>query len=200
MATNTSKYSIRQQEIVESVRKIITSRGIENLTIHEIAKDLKITDGAIYRHFKSKKEIISLLIDDIEKTLLSAIESAVGKVKEPLEKLESILSSHLSYAEQRRGVSFIVINETLNLQDKSLQRKMFGVIHRYLKKIKEILLDGIKSGAFRKDVDIVSAGIAFFGIVQSMVTLWTLSGFKYSFNKSRLEKIFDIYKKGVIAK
>lgn len=200
MGAAITKYSIRQQEIVESVRRIITSKGIENLTIHEIARDLKITDGAIYRHFKSKKEIISLLIDDIEKTLLTAIESAAEKAKEPLDKLEGILSSHLSYAEQRKGVSFIVINETLNFQDKSLQRKMFGVIHRYLKKIKEILLEGIKSGTFRKDLDIVSAGIAFFGMVQSMVTLWSLSGFKYSFTKSRLEKIFDIYKKGVIAR
>ncbi|MFA5411152.1 MAG: TetR/AcrR family transcriptional regulator [Candidatus Omnitrophota bacterium] len=200
MSQTANRHSLRQQEIIESARRIITSRGIENLTIREIAKDLRITDGAIYRHFKSKKEIISLLIDDIEKVLLNAIASAAEKTKEPLGKLENILSSHISYAEQRKGISFIVINETLNFQDKSLRRKMFGVIHRYLKKIKEILSEGIKSGALRKDADIVSASVIFFGMVQSIVTLWALSGFKYSFMKSRVQNLFDIYKKGVMTK
>lgn len=192
------KYSLKQQEIVNSARRIITSKGIENLTIHEIAKDLRITDGAIYRHFKSKKAIISLLIDDIEKTLLSAIKSAAEKGERPLEKLKNIFVSHISYAEQKKGVSFIVINETLNLQTKDLQEKMFGVIHRYLRKIKEILLSGIESGEFRKDVDAVSASIAFFGMVQSMVTLWALSGFKYSLRRDRMDELFGIYTKGVV--
>lgn len=93
-----------------------------------------------------------------------------------------------------------MINETLNLQDKILQRKMFGVIHKYLKKIKEILLEGIKSIRFRKDVDIGLASVAFFEMVQSMVTLWYLSKFKYSFTKSRIKNLFDIYKRGVIAR
>lgn len=191
------KYSLKQQEIVNSARRIITSKGIEHLTIHEIAKDLRITDGAIYRHFKSKKAIISLLIDDIEKTLLSAIESAIDEAERPLEKLKSIFISHISYAEQKKGVSFIVINETLNLQAKDLQEKMFGVIQRYLKRIKEILLSGIESGEFRKDVDAVSASIAFFGMVQSMVTLWALSGFRYSLRRDRIDELFSIYTKGV---
>ncbi len=198
MAAMIHKYSLRQQEIVESARRIITSKGIENLTIHEIARGLRITDGAIYRHFKSKKAIISLLIDDIEKTLLSAIESAAEKAEGPLEKLKSIFASHLSYAEQRRGVSFIVINETLNLQTKDLQEKMFGVIHIYLTRIKDILLNGIESGEFRKDIDAVSASIAFFGMVQSMVTLWALSGFKYSLRKDCIEKLFSVYAKGIV--
>ncbi len=193
----TGKHSLKQQEIVNSARRIITSKGIEHLTIHEIAKDLRITDGAIYRHFKSKKAIISLLIDDIEETLLSAIESAAEKAGRPLEKLKSIFISHISYAEQKKGVSFIVINETLNFQSKDLQKKMFGVIHKYLKKIKEILLSGIGSGEFRKDVDAVSASIAFFGMVQSVVTLWALSGFKYSLRKDRMDELFSIYIKGV---
>ena len=80
----------RQQEIVDAARKIITSRGIKSLTTRERARELKITDGALYRHFKSKDEIISLLIDDIEDTLLSAIQEAANMNADPIKKLESI--------------------------------------------------------------------------------------------------------------
>lgn len=199
MIKDKAQYTDKQIQIVESARRIITSKGIENLTIHEIAKDLRRTDGAIYRHFKSKSAIVSLLIDDIENTLLKAIESAAEKAECPLEKLKNIFISHISYAEQRRGVSFIVINETLNLQNKGLRKKMFGVINRYLKKIREILLNGIESGTFRKDIDIVPASIVFFGMVQSTVTLWALSGFKYSLRKDHINELLNIYMKGIVA-
>lgn len=189
--------TLRQQEIIDCARKIITTQGIENLTIREIADDLDVTDGALYRHFKSKKEIISLLIDDIEETLFSAIESAKQEASDPTTKLTNIFLSHVSYAEQRKGISFIVINEALSMKDRNLQRKMFKVIHKYIKRIKDIIEDGVKTGKFRKEINLNSASIVFFGMVQSMVTLWVLSGLKYSLKQSRLYDMLNIYMKGI---
>ena len=126
--------TVNQQKIVNAARQIIIAKGMANLTVREIADELGITDGALYRHFKGKKEIISLLIDDIEETLLSAIDEAASKTKKSLEKLENIFWSHLSYAEKRKGVSFIVINNTLSMKDKSLQNKILGEDKVYSKR------------------------------------------------------------------
>jgi len=194
---NTAK-TVRQQEIVDAARKIISTQGIEKLTVRAIAQELKITDGALYRHFRSKKEIISLLIDDIEQTLLATIMDAAGKSDDPLKKLENILLTHLSYAEQRKGFTFIIINETMSIKDKSLQRKMFSVINKYLKMIEDILREGVKAGSFRYSMDFISAGVAFFGMIQSIVTLWALSGFKYSFNRRRITDILNVYSRGIL--
>ncbi|MEW6087596.1 MAG: TetR/AcrR family transcriptional regulator [bacterium] len=194
-----NRYTSKQHEIAECARRIIVTQGIERLTIREIAKELKLTDGALYRHFKSKKEIINLLIEDIENTLLNIIETAAKKVNNPQVKLINIFLYHLSYAEQRRGVSFIVINETFNLHNKTLQKKMFKIVDKYLKKIEEILIDGVLSGKFRKDIDTVSASIVFFGMVQSLVTIWALNGYKYSLRGKHIKNCFDIYIKGIIA-
>jgi AcrR family transcriptional regulator len=188
----------RKQEIISAARKIISSKGFANLTVRQIARDLNITDGALYRHFKSKKEIVSLLIDNIEDTLLFAIEEAARARRDPLDKLFDIFLSHLSYAEQRKGITFIIMNETLSLKDKGLQDKMFGVIDRYLKTIKLILKEGIASGRFRGELDLVSASLSFFGMVQSTVTIWALSGFKYSLRKDNLKEIFSLYKGGIL--
>lgn len=190
--------SVRQHEIVETARKIIVSKGIENLTIREIARELKVTDGALYKHFKSKKEIIKLLIEDIEITLLDTIDSAAGKSNEPLKKLENIFSSHISYAEQRKGVSFIVINETLNLKDKSLQRKMFNVIRKYLDKIRQILKEGVMLGKIRGNIDINSSTIVFFGMIQALVTLWAISGYEYSLGNMAMQQLFDVFENGIM--
>ena len=67
-----------QSRIIDSARRIIFSKGIESLTTREIAKDLQLTNGSLYRHFKNKKEIISILIDDIEETLLDNDQGGSG--------------------------------------------------------------------------------------------------------------------------
>lgn len=190
----------RQREIIIAAREVIFSKGIEKLTVREIAKELKITNSALYRHFKSKDEIISLLIDDIEETLLSAIHGAANKTGDPLQKLESIFLSHLSYSEQMKGTSFTVINQVSGLKDKHLKRKMFRVLNQYLKTIKGIVIHGMESGVFRKDIDPNSASIIFFGNIQSIVTLWCLSGYKLSLRKAHFKQMLDIYKSWLAVK
>ncbi|MGV8124742.1 MAG: TetR/AcrR family transcriptional regulator [Candidatus Xenobiia bacterium LiM19] len=188
--------SNRKKEIVETARKIISSSGMQSLTINAIAKELKLTDGALYRHFRSKHEILEMLIEDIKETLFHTVESAAEGIDDPIKKLESIFSSHLSYLEQRRGVSFLVITETLNLQDKKLQRMMMEVLNDYLKMIESIIEKGITSGVFGRDIDLHSASTAFLGIIQSAVTLWALSGYRHSLGRKH-HSLFNVFKSGV---
>lgn len=188
------KSTLRQQEIVEAARTIIFNKGIESLTVRKIASELKITDGALYRHFKSKDEILSLLITDIEQTLLAAIAESAAKSDDPLIKMQNIFLAHLNYAEKRKGVTFIVM---ASLKDRKLQKKMFGVINKYLKVIKGILKQGIAKGQFRADINLESTSIAFLGMIQSLVTIWGLSRYRYSLKKDRIMGMFNTYKRGI---
>lgn len=189
------KSTPRQQEIVEAARAIIFSDGIESLTVRKIADELKVTDGALYRHFKSKDEILSLLIEDIETTLLFAITEASQKTGNPLKKLENIFLAHFHYAEKRKGITFIIM---AGLKDKKLQKKMFGVINKYLKVIKSILKQGIKEGQFRGDINFESASIAFLGMVQGLISIWRLSGYRYALRKDRINGMFELYQRGIM--
>ena len=146
--------TLGQRKIIDAARRIIIDHGMEKLTVREIANHLELTDGALYRHFSGKKEIISLLIDDIEESLLSAIDNAAANTYGPLEKLENIFRSHLSYVEKRKGVSFIVINNTLSMKDGDLQNKVFRLVQKYMDRIKTILEEGMVQGIFRRDLDL----------------------------------------------
>jgi AcrR family transcriptional regulator len=192
--------TVRQREIIIAARAVIFSKGIEKLTVREIAKELKITNGALYRHFKSKDEILSLLIDDIEETMLATIREAADETGNPMQKLESMFLSHLVYSEKMKGTSFAIINQVSGIKNKYLKMKMFRVLNRYIKTIKAIVIDGMEAGIFRRDIDPVSASIVFFGTIQSMVTMWCLSGYKLSLRKAHFTRMLDIYKSWLVAK
>ena len=182
----------RQRQIIDAARKIIATRGMEDLRIRDLAKEVGISEAAIYRHFLSKKDILLWLIDDIERTLLDTVDRAASEKSEPLESLENVLKAHLSYVEQRRGVSLIVISETLRLADKSLGKRMFEVVNRYLSRIEELLVQGVERGQISQEIDLSTAALTFFAIIHTTVTLWALSNSAFSLAQ-RHKPLWDSY-------
>lgn len=124
---------IRRQQIVDIIRTIISSRGIEHVTISEIAGEIGTTKGAIYRHFKSKRDILSLLIDNVEETLMEALDKAMVE-KDPVQNLKNILLAQLILAKTRRKTSFVVIMGAMQFSDPFIRRKISQLIEKYLRR------------------------------------------------------------------
>ena len=171
---------IRKKEIVAAVRKLIIIYGSENVTIKKIAQEIGISEAAIYRHFNSKKDILSFLIDDLEETLIGDIAKNYSGEVGSLETLAKIILHHISSVEQRKGITFQVIAEIISFGDEDLNTKISDVINKYITMIKLVLSEGVKSGVVNQDVDLDATAKIFFGMTQGLVNIWALS--KYSFN------------------
>ena len=186
----------RQQQIVEAARKIITSGGMEHLTVRALAESLGLSQAALYRHVRSKQDILMLVLQDIETTLLHEVGEAQKENSSALEKLRKTLNAHLSYSERHRGVGFLVINEALCLQSRELRTRAGALVESYLELIKKVLLEGQEEGVIRDNVDVEVAARLFFGMVQSNVTLWALQSHAFPLG-GRQEEFWELYRAGV---
>ncbi|OIP27325.1 MAG: hypothetical protein CO103_07860 [Chloroflexi bacterium CG_4_9_14_3_um_filter_45_9] len=172
--------AVRQRQIIDAARKLIIKYGSEHVTVKRIAKVVGISETAVYRHFKNKRDILSLLVDHIEDSLVGDITRATAEGHAPsLEILNSVLTSHLSAIEQRRGISFQVIAEIISLGDKKLNRKITETINKYISRLQDLLTVGIKTGEVREDIDPEAAAIVLFGIIQGLVNIWALSNYSF---------------------
>lgn len=188
---------VRQKEIVSAARKLIVKFGSEHVTVRKMAQEIGVSEGAIYKHFKSKRDILSFLIDDVEATLLSDIDNSYDSETGTLKVLEKIIIEHISAVEQRKGVTFQVIAEIISLGDKKLNKKIYAVINKYIDRIEALLTEGIKSGVLRPDIDLTAAARLFFSLTQGLVTIWALS--QYSFNLStEYKSVLDIFLKAIV--
>ncbi len=74
-----------KKRILESALRLFSEKGIRETTIKDIAKDVGITEGAIYRHFMSKdeivKELFSMYSEEFYNRLVSAFEEKTYKEK-----------------------------------------------------------------------------------------------------------------------
>ena len=187
--------TIRRQQIVDIIRNIISSKGIEYVTISEIAARIGTSKTAIYRHFKSKQDILSLLIDNIEETLMDALDNAIV-TDDPVQNLKNVLLAHLTYARERRGTSFIVIMGVMQFSDAIIRKKISQLIQKYLRKIEKILTSAIKSGSVKKDTNPRISAIAFLGLIQSTVTVWSYKYFNFMPQKIHAQ-LWNIYWQGI---
>jgi AcrR family transcriptional regulator len=171
--------SLRRKQIIDALRKLIIECGSENVTVRRIAKEIGVSQGAIYRHFKSKREILDFLVDYIEESLIGDIEKNDPRAK-TLETLENILKNHISAVEQKKGVSFLVVAEIISLGDKRLNRKIYDVLNNYISHIKDIIIGGIQSEEIKADIDPGMTATTFFGVIQGLVSLWALSNYTFT--------------------
>jgi len=179
MARKRQNTGVRRVQIIDAARKLVIRYGSEHVTVNRIAKQVGISEAAIYRHFKSKRDILSLLIDHIEDNLIKDITEAKTEGQSPLEMLDKIMRSHISAIERRRGISFQVIAEIVSFGDKNLNRKVLSVINKYVSLLKDLLAEGVRSGEVREDLNLETAATLLFGMIQGLVNTWTLSNYKF---------------------
>jgi AcrR family transcriptional regulator len=197
MITQRESTQVRQKQIVSAARRLIVKYGSEHVTVRRVAKEIGVSEGAIYRHFRSKSDVLSFLVDDIEETLIGDIVKNDDQASATLTVLEKIMIDHISSIQQRKGVSFQVIAEIISLGDKKLNKKVFGVIEKYIERIKGILEAGIEKGFIRQDADLDSAALLFFSMTQGLVNLWALSHYEFDL-QAKYKSLWSVYCQAVL--
>jgi len=186
---------LRRKQIIDALRKLIIKQGSEHVTVRRLAHEVGITEGAIYRHFKSKKEILLFLVNYIEESLIGDIEKSQSGQNQ-LEFLENILHNHLSSIEQKKGISFLVIAEIISLGDKKLNQKIYETLTKYISHLTRIISDGKKSGTIREDINAEMAATVFFGMIQGLITRWALSNYEFTLEEKTVF-IWNIFREAL---
>ena len=197
----TRKYEstdVRQKQILVATKKIIIKSGAENLTIKRIAREVGISETAIYRHFKKKNEILSFLIKNIGEIMTQELNEIDREANVSIvDAIKVVIRNHLSSIEQKRGVTFQFIAEIISLGDKKLNHKVSIIVDNYIETVKSLLAEGVKTGEIRDDIDLDAAATVLFGLIQGLTNIWALKDYKFD-PMEKYESLWSIYREAII--
>jgi AcrR family transcriptional regulator len=185
--------AIRKQQIIDAARKLIIKKGSEHLTVRAMAKEVQLTEAAIYRHFKSKREILSFLMNHIMDTMLHDLERTATENSPSLDTIDQALKHHLSEIEQRKGMSFQIIAEIISLGDKKLNKEVYEKLNVYIDRIKFLLSQGVRAGCVNDTIDLGASALMLFGMTQGLANIWALSGYSFDLAE-KYEALWSIYR------
>lgn len=187
---------IRKKQIVEAARKLIFKRGSEHVTIRGLSKEVGISEAAVYRHFKSKRDILSFLADHITEKMMQDLDRIKDNSAASLELIENTLRNHFSSIEQRKGMTFLVFAEIVSFGDKKLNKQVAANIDQYLSRLEDLLSEGAGAGFVRKDVHLGDAALLLFGMIQGLVNVWALNNFSFDLMEKYVS-LWNIFRRGV---
>lgn len=172
---------IRREQIAQATLRIIAEKGVSSLTTALIANEVGISEGNLYRHFRSKEEILSVTVEKISeglrKNLDKVFESSTGDT--PLAQLKKIYLLHLEYIEKNEGIPRLVFSEEIHLGNNELKNKLLSSINSYSNQLETLIKDGQKNKSIKKEIDPKAAAFVMIGMVQVTVMRWSLSGFGF---------------------
>jgi AcrR family transcriptional regulator len=187
----------RKQEILGVALDIISQEGAKKLTMKNIAGRIGISEPAIYRHFQNKRHLMRALIESVASNLTGRINDAASGIEDPVDKLREILRLHLSYISDHRGIPRIIFSDSVHQNDPVLRKTVLQMVNHYLDLIRGILARARETGRLRPDLDVDTAAVAFLGLVQSSVLIWSLSDFDFPIHE-RAEALWEVFHHGLM--
>ncbi len=104
MADEKLDTQIRREQIAEAALALVATSGVRQLSVAAVARRVGLVPSGIYRHFKSKDEILDAVLEMLEKRVLDFVEAAVQETDDPLERLHGVLRRHGGLNREGRAI------------------------------------------------------------------------------------------------
>src|SRR5688572_20817745 len=184
----------KREAILRAATDIFADRGFFNAQVADVARAAGVAAGTVYLYFRSKDD---LLISIFERTMREAIadgRACVAPLTDPVEQLREVARVHLERLGSDRSLA-VVFQVELRQSTKFMERLSSTLLRDYLGIIRQIVVAGQASGAFRREINATLAAKLFFGGLDEMATNWILSTRKYTL-ASEADAIVDLFVHG----
>jgi len=190
---------VRQEQIVHAAMNLIASQGLRRLSVAAISNKIGLVPSAIYRHFKSKDDILDMILDFIQEKLLTNIRITCKETSEPIERLQRILKRHVETLRENRAIPRVIFTEDVFSGNPKRKNRVYGIINGYLDGLNEIIRDGQRKGQIRSDMDSKTVALMFLGMIQPGAILWFLSDGKFDISEHS-EKNWNVFRETIRVK
>lgn len=100
--------------------------GAERITTAALARQLGVSEAALYRHFASKAQMFEGLIDFIERSIFTLVRQVVDHPGEATgaQRAAHIAAMVLQFGERNPGMVRVMVGDALVFENERLQQRM----------------------------------------------------------------------------
>ena len=134
-----SKRKSRKEQILQSLAEILEESPGGKITTASLAKQVGVSEAALYRHFPSKTKMFDELIEFAELTIFTGLNMISSEQISASSKCEKISKLVLTFAEKNPGISRILAGDALWGENERLRFRVNQLFDRIEVQIKQIL-------------------------------------------------------------
>jgi AcrR family transcriptional regulator len=154
----------RQEEIKKAFLNIIYRDGLKKLSTRNLAREVGISEGAIFRHFASKNDIILAIINDVQQDMIEELRIITLESGSPAKRLFKYLCKTITYLIENNGITMLLFSEAAYGNDKELIAKLNYIFNSQKQLAGKIISDGIAEGIWDESVSVEDFTTLYMGI------------------------------------
>jgi AcrR family transcriptional regulator len=159
-----------REKIIKTARSLFPRYGYNGISIRAIASKAKLTTGAIYFHFKNKKDIYKTICFEAIDILIDKFKTGSKGERTPLQKLISTFDSYIDFFYRHRD-HYNILMEFKAAYESGRNTTKNEIAHRMIELIdlmSELIDVCINEGYLRK-VDSKKLSFLFASIAEGML-------------------------------
>jgi AcrR family transcriptional regulator len=146
-----------RRAILHAAANLATTRGLEGLSIGELAEHIGMSKSGLYAHFKSKEELELATIEAAAEIFARDVVALVNGSPGGLERVRALSEAFLGHLERRvfpGGCFFATVSAQLASRPGRTRDRVMEVQQRWLAQFAEALGQAVEGGELPRDTDI----------------------------------------------
>ena len=193
------KKAATRAQIVAAAIQLFSQKGIEAVTVDEIAAAADVGKGTIYNYFQTKEDIIVAFMVDLERTVQARVVAVQSRQRSVAGALVHFILAQFQMKERYHAFVRVFLGHMFLRTEQFLpyMAEMQTVIDPPL----EALFEGLKQrGLIRSDVNLRELIMVFKTIQLGLTALWAVEGSPFQQTARIVKQEITLFCEGLEAK
>jgi TetR/AcrR family transcriptional regulator len=174
----TKQKTTRRQQILESLVRMLETNPGGRITTAALAREVGVSEAALYRHFPSKFKMYEGLIDFIEVTVFTRVSRILQEESDCWPRTERILNLILTFAERNPGITRILTGDALIGENARLHQRIVQFYNRLETQLKQILREAELKEGVRPPVSVSASANLLVACIEGRIVQFVRSEFR----------------------
>ena len=184
----------RRAATVETVIGLAAATNPADITTAQIAAQMGVTQGALFRHFADKQAIWAAVMDWTATTLLARFDAVTGVT--PIERLRAMFATPIDFVVTHPGVPRILFGELQRDGDAQGKMCVRALMTAYRERVTALLTEAKAQSLIAETVDIPAAATMFLGMVQGLA-MQAMAASDFTTMPAVSGRLFDLFCDGL---
>ncbi len=164
----------RRRDIVEAALSLLAEVPLSDLTTRRIARRVGVSQPALFRHFRSREQILLAVVEHVRARTSVAAAQVFESHAPPDGKLERLAAALLHHVEDNPGLPRLLFGQPPDDDPVGLALRQLVASQTAL--VAELVREGRERGVFATRVEPREAAALFVGMLQGLALQWELGG------------------------
>lgn len=168
----------RREQILQALALMLEEDSGKRITIAALARQVGVSEAALYRHFPSKARMFEGLIAFIEETLFERITRILEEVPDAVPRCGQILTLLLAFTEKNPGLSRLLGGDVLTGETARLRLRIHQLFERLETQLKQVLREAELREGCRPTLPVSATANLLMAQVEGRISQYVRSDFR----------------------